>query len=65
MPKLTAEVFKGSPIEVEYKRLSPTPRQRRGMDKHRTVGNGTLRIRYSTLDGPARNLRLAALIARW
>jgi pimeloyl-ACP methyl ester carboxylesterase len=27
MPKLTAETFKGSPIESEYKRLSPTPGQ--------------------------------------
>lgn len=27
MPKLTAEAFKGSPIESEYKRLSPTPDQ--------------------------------------
>ena len=25
MPKLTADDFKGSPIEVEYKKLSPTP----------------------------------------
>jgi pimeloyl-ACP methyl ester carboxylesterase len=25
LPKLTAEAFKGSPIEAEYKRLSPTP----------------------------------------
>jgi pimeloyl-ACP methyl ester carboxylesterase len=25
MPKLTAEAFKGSPIEDEYKKLSPTP----------------------------------------
>src|ERR1700692_3660336 len=25
LPKLTAEAFKGSPIEVEYKKLSPTP----------------------------------------
>src|ERR1700732_4577509 len=25
LPKLTAEDFKGSPIEVEYKKLSPTP----------------------------------------
>src|SRR6516162_51179 len=25
IPKLTADVFKGSPIEVEYKKLSPTP----------------------------------------
>ena len=25
LPKLTAEVFKGSPIEAEYKKLSPTP----------------------------------------
>jgi pimeloyl-ACP methyl ester carboxylesterase len=24
-PKLTPEVFKGSPIEIEYKKLSPTP----------------------------------------
>jgi hypothetical protein len=24
-PKLTADAFKGSPIEVEYKKLSPTP----------------------------------------
>ncbi len=27
MPKLTAEAFQGSPIETEYKRLSPTPDQ--------------------------------------
>lgn len=27
MPKLTAETFKGSPLETEYKRLSPTPDQ--------------------------------------
>lgn len=25
LPKLTADAFKGSPIEVEYKKLSPTP----------------------------------------
>jgi hypothetical protein len=25
IPKLTAEDFKGSPIEIEYKKLSPTP----------------------------------------
>jgi pimeloyl-ACP methyl ester carboxylesterase len=25
IPKLTAEAFKGSPIETEYKKLSPTP----------------------------------------
>ena len=25
MPKITAEAFKGSPIETEYKELSPTP----------------------------------------
>src|SRR5580765_1322815 len=25
IPKLTADAFKGSPIEVEYKKLSPTP----------------------------------------
>src|ERR1700689_5124850 len=25
IPKLTAEAFKGSPIEAEYKKLSPTP----------------------------------------
>jgi len=25
IPKLTADVFKGSPIEIEYKKLSPTP----------------------------------------
>ena len=24
-PKLTPEAFKGSPIEIEYKKLSPTP----------------------------------------
>jgi pimeloyl-ACP methyl ester carboxylesterase len=27
LPKLTAEVFKGSPIEAEYKKLSPTPNE--------------------------------------
>jgi pimeloyl-ACP methyl ester carboxylesterase len=26
-PKLTAETFKGSPIETEYKKLSPTPNE--------------------------------------
>jgi pimeloyl-ACP methyl ester carboxylesterase len=26
-PKLTADAFKGSPIEVEYKKLSPTPNE--------------------------------------
>ena len=26
-PQLTAEVFKGSPIEADYKRLSPTPNE--------------------------------------
>jgi len=26
-PKLTAEAFKGSPIEADYKRLSPTPNE--------------------------------------
>lgn len=26
-PKLTAEMFKGSPIETEYKKLSPTPEE--------------------------------------
>ena len=25
MPKITTEAFKGSPIETEYKNLSPTP----------------------------------------
>jgi pimeloyl-ACP methyl ester carboxylesterase len=25
IPKLTADAFKGSPIEIEYKKLSPTP----------------------------------------
>jgi len=25
IPKLTADAFKGSPIEAEYKKLSPTP----------------------------------------
>src|SRR5882757_1144859 len=25
LPKLTAEAFKGSPIEADYKKLSPTP----------------------------------------
>src|SRR5262249_58824193 len=25
LPKLTADAFKGSPIETEYKKLSPTP----------------------------------------
>ncbi len=27
MPKLNAEMFKGTPLETEYKRLSPTPNQ--------------------------------------
>ena len=27
LPKLTAEAFKGSPIETEYKKLSPTPNE--------------------------------------
>lgn len=27
LPSITAEVFKGSPVEAEYKRLSPTPNE--------------------------------------
>ena len=34
LPKLTAEVFKGSPIEAEYKKLSPTPNEFPEFVKH-------------------------------
>ena len=34
MPKLTAEAFKGSPIEAEYKKLSPTPDKFAAFVKH-------------------------------
>ena len=34
LPKLSAEVFKGSPIETEYKRLSPTPEKFADFIKH-------------------------------
>jgi pimeloyl-ACP methyl ester carboxylesterase len=34
IPKLTAEVFKGSPIEAEYKKLSPTPNEFPHFVKH-------------------------------
>lgn len=34
LPKLTAEVFKGSPIEAEYKKLSPTPNKFPDFIKH-------------------------------
>ena len=34
LPKLTAEVFKGSPIEAEYKRLSPKPNEFPDFVKH-------------------------------
>jgi len=34
MPKLTAEAFKGSPIEAEYKKLSPTPDKFADFVKH-------------------------------
>lgn len=34
LPKLTAETFKGSPIETEYKRLSPTPNEFPTFVKH-------------------------------
>src|SRR5271155_1612455 len=34
LPKLTAEDFKGSPIEVEYKKLSPTPNEFPNLVKH-------------------------------
>ena len=34
LPNLTAEVFKGSPIEAEYKRLSPTPNEFPAFVKH-------------------------------
>ena len=34
LPKLTAEVFKGSPIEAEYKKLSPTPNEFPNLVKH-------------------------------
>ncbi len=33
-PKLTAETFKGSPIETEYKKLSPTPNEFPKFVKH-------------------------------
>jgi pimeloyl-ACP methyl ester carboxylesterase len=33
-PKLTAEMFKGSPIETEYKKLSPTPDEFPNFVKH-------------------------------
>ena len=33
-PKLTAEMFKGSPIEIEYKKLSPTPDEFPNFIKH-------------------------------
>jgi pimeloyl-ACP methyl ester carboxylesterase len=34
IPKLTAEMFKGSPIETEYKKLSPTPDEFPNFIKH-------------------------------
>jgi pimeloyl-ACP methyl ester carboxylesterase len=34
VPKITAEAFKGSPIEVEYKKLSPTPNEFPDFVKH-------------------------------
>ena len=34
LPQLTAEVFKGSPIETEYKKLSPTPNEFPKFVKH-------------------------------
>src|SRR5713226_6421318 len=34
LPKLTAEDFQGSPIEVEYKKLSPTPNEFPNLVKH-------------------------------
>ena len=34
LPKLTAEAFKGSPIETEYKKLSPTPNEFPDFVKH-------------------------------
>ncbi|MEQ1924217.1 MAG: alpha/beta hydrolase [Pyrinomonadaceae bacterium] len=34
LPNLTAEVFKGSPMEAEYKRLSPTPDKFADFIKH-------------------------------
>lgn len=34
LPKITAEVFKGSPIEAEYKRLSPNPNEFPDFVKH-------------------------------
>ena len=34
IPKLTAEAFKGSPIETEYKKLSPTPDEFPNFVKH-------------------------------
>ncbi len=33
-PQLTAETFKGSPIETEYKKLSPTPNEFPNLVKH-------------------------------
>jgi pimeloyl-ACP methyl ester carboxylesterase len=38
-PKLTAEAFKGSPIEAEYKKLSPTPNEFPDFVKHLLATN--------------------------
>ena len=41
IPKLTAEDFKGSPIEVEYKKLSPTPNEFPNLVKHLLAAEAT------------------------
>ena len=40
LPKITAEVFKGSPVEAEYKRLSPTPNEFPVFVRH-VISSGT------------------------
>ena len=50
-PKLKAEVFKGSPIEAEYKKLSPTP------DKFEAFVNHLVRIAIKPFDFGAEKLK--------
>jgi hypothetical protein len=50
LPQLTAEAFKGSPIETEYKKLSPTPNEFPNFVKHLLAAAAKIEIGHIAPD---------------
>ncbi len=53
LPQLTAEAFKGSPIETEYKKLSPTPNEFPNLVEHLLAADGRMARRRGSKAKPA------------